>query len=196
MLRVINKIDECWDGTRIPRPHSRISHIIVHRIGEEIGKTAVEVACAFRSQDNDWNKVTGRQMPYSFFIRKDGLIEQALEVMDVGWHARRWSKPGIGIAVSGNFNVEAPTAEQWESLAMLCSTLAYWLGIYELCGHTELPFASKDPDKVCPGKYLNMDDLREEVATRLSDTAVFDRRARNKMLESYGIIIDRETSLV
>lgn len=192
-FRVIDRIEECFDGKRIDRSLGGITHIVVHRLGTSLGTTAREVAAAFRDTSNHWSagSYTGGQVPYSLFIGQNGDIEQLLELKDIGWHARRWSRPGIGIAVSGDFRTdEHPTPQQWESLVSVCAILGYWIRVYHLCGHDELPRASADPYKRCPGKNLNMDDLRDQVENRIREVTVdLDHAGRDLVLASYGMTL-------
>ena len=104
---------------------------------------------------------TGGETPYTVLILTDGSIEQALKFQDRGAHARRWNSVGVGVAVVGDFQRGAPTAEQWVSCVELGAALHAW-GCAEK-GHTELPGASRDPTKECPGRHFDMDALRYEI---------------------------------
>lgn len=194
-LRVIDLTKECWDGKHLDRPVSRINRLVIHRIGESVGTNAIEIATAFRdtSTPQSPGRWTGGQVPYTFIVRRDGVCEQLLTLDDLGWHAKRWSKPGIGIACVGSFHLsDHPTVAQWETLCNLCSKLAWWLGVYELSGHTELAHSTSDPGKSCPGSNLDMNLLRMEVAHRLNDTTNLTRRCKETLLTSIGIAMRRE----
>jgi N-acetyl-anhydromuramyl-L-alanine amidase AmpD len=197
-LRVVNRILECMSGARPPRPISRISTIMVHRISAELGENAVELAKAFRDQSKyAAGSYTGGQIAYTFIVRKDGVCEQAIPLSDVGWHALRWSREAIGIGVIGDFHLsDQPTEAQWETLIKLCSALAYFIGAYTLVGHTEVPGSTKDLNKRCPGQGLSMEDLRAHVAARLKDGFITPEAARGLVLAHYGIVINRDAITV
>jgi len=118
------------------------------------------------------------------------MVEQMLKLNDTGWHARRWSRAGVGIACLGDFRSEYPSLEMWESLVTLCSTLCHWIGVCEIYSHSELPFASKDPEKQCPGKNLDMDRLRGSVTQKVKNSATdLTRLGKDLILENYGIVL-------
>lgn len=190
-VHVHNKIPVCHNGIFPTRPWSRITHIVVHRIGRELGTTCEELAAAFKdtSTPQSPGSFTAGQFPYSFFIDPDGEVHQTLYIEDVSWHARRWSYPGLGVAVSGDFRVEPLSPKQYTALVSLCSLLAYFLRVYNLVGHTELKNASRDPEKECPGKFLDMDALRTEVAEKVRGVMELDDLGRKLVLNNYGIVV-------
>lgn len=201
MLHVINKVHACWDGKY--RERHVTSHIVIHRIEPEIGNYAEDFAEEFKKTGKyEAGSYTGGQMPYHFLCFKDGRCEQALAIMDTGPHALVWSQRAIAVAMVGDFHLnDTPTAEQWATTVNLCAVLGWWMGAYQLRGHTELPNASKDPKKRCPGSGVSLDDLRAAVAIRIKDiTPEYDRLAKDLVLggrdivgsrrSGYGIVID------
>lgn len=171
MLRVRNRIADCVDG----KPHSRalkdIDKVVVHRIERELGLDAPAIARSF--QDTAKFKAgsyTGGEMPYTFIICEDGMVDQALELSDAGPHVRRYNHCAVGVAVIGDFRYDEPKAAQWVNLVELSVELLRWLGLgsHGLYGHDELPDASADPLKKCPGKNLDMNVLRLEAQKVMS----------------------------
>ena len=168
-----NRIVECDDGKARPRDIGRIRKVIIHRLEEALGQDAPTLAKAFRDTSKfAAGSYTGGEMPYSFVLTKSGVWEQALALGDVGPHAMRYNAEGVGLAVIGDFRHETPTAVQWIALVEFCCQLVNWIGLPVnecLFGHDELPGASKDQEKECPGRYIDMRELRSEVnLTRLS----------------------------
>lgn len=113
---------------------------------------------------------------YHLFVRRDGIVDLTLGFELRGAHAIGFNHNSIGIAVHGDFDpaphgahylYQYPTQAQLDALECLVLGLQWWLGksLY-VNGHTELPKASADPKKVCPGKYLNMHELRRKTGTQ------------------------------
>ncbi len=158
-MKISNCIDACSDFNTRTRPLEAVKLIVVHRCN--IADTAAETADRFIN-DPEVAKYTGGMMPYTFYIRRDGLVEQALHVGDVAPHARRWNIKGLGIALSGDFRFQPPTKQQMDSLTKLCAMWLAW-GITDIKGHTELPYSSRDMSKECPGRHLKMSHLRQNA---------------------------------
>jgi len=113
---------------------------------------------------------TGGRMGYHFVIRDDGEVEQALQLDKVAVHAGRYNGESVGIVVVGDFRFNPPTGPQMDALVELCVSLCRELHIAPqsgIFGHTELPGASSDPYKVCPGKLLRINYLINVVTEKL-----------------------------
>lgn len=135
-----------------------IKGVVIHR--SESGHTGDEVA---------------RRAPgaYHLFVRKDGTTDLVLGDLGFevsGAHAVGFNRISVAIAVYGCF-IEAPpgiryknqrpTQAQLDSVELLILGLKWWLGRdLWVMGHTELPKASRDPSKVCPGPYFPLDAIR------------------------------------
>lgn len=146
---------------------------VVHRCG--LGETASEIAAAFAGGVPEAAAATGNQMPYTFVIRRNGLIEQALPWTDVAPHARAYNARSASVALVGDMRFDAPTAEQWGSALELCTIAAILTGgASTIYGHDELAGGSSDPCKECPGVRMRMALLRDSVREsilRLCDSA-------------------------
>lgn len=173
-----NRIAECDDGKLRPRDISKLQKIIVHRIEEELGHDAPSLAKAFKDTTKfAAGSYTGGEMPYTFVLCTNGVWEQALALGDIGPHAMRYNAEGVGLAIIGDFRHQIPTAVQWVALVEFCVMLVGWRGQpVERClfGHDELPGASSDPNKECPGKHIDMNELRNEVRWTLTSQAVYE----------------------
>ena len=177
--KVVNIVDEVADG-RIKRlDPSRVNKLIIHRVGVNLkakppvnwGNSARDIAPHFLgSAKPDAGKNLGHEIPYTFFVTPDGVVEQTLHLYDYGPHASRYNSTGIGIAVIGDFRVVPPTEEQYKSLVWLCAVVCDSTDIKsgDIYGHTDLPNASRDPTKVCPGDKLSISKLRHDVRLRKS----------------------------
>lgn len=154
-MRIVNRIPDCDDGEHKSINLKDRRLLVFHRCG--LGETAEDIAASFQTID-----ATGGQMPYSFVIKRDGTIEQALPVGDYGPHARKWNTFGIGVAVVGDFRSETPTIMQWDAAIRLCVSFAGW-ATDGIKGHDELPGGSSDGTKRCPGPMFDMELLRDSV---------------------------------
>tara|TARA_R100000234_G_scaffold37634_1_gene22268 strand:+ start:1762 stop:2322 length:561 start_codon:yes stop_codon:yes gene_type:complete len=169
-MQVEDVIAQCDDGKPRRRDFESVTKLIVHRIGGELGKDAIEIAKSF--QDTRRFKAgayTDGNMPYHFIITRHGRVQQALTLGDHAPHAKRFNSTGLAVALIGDFRVYPPSFEQYEALKRFAG---FWrLYGLEVHGHTELHGASSDPNKACPGHLLNMQKLRadaDEVAAELA----------------------------
>lgn len=175
----LNDITKTCRGKRhISRLLNGVDRIIIHRIGGTLGETGQEISDWFTTHEEGQ---TGLKTPYHFIIRKDGTIDQLLALTKLAPHARRYNRTSVAIACIGDFRRHVPTPEQIVSLERLCAIMSRFLRGAQISGHTELPQASLDPKKVCPGKKLDLRQLRFAVAERL---AKFTPR-----LEDVGIVV-------
>jgi hypothetical protein len=130
--------------------------------------------------DHHWadrpGSYSGGETPYHLLVRTDGTIDQCLEIGDMGSHARRWNTSALGVAVVGDFRSHPPTAKQWDSLVDICALLLSWGCCVR--GHDEM-LGAGNPDKRCPGRHLDMAQLRESVTeSRLSRLGVWPAERR------------------
>jgi len=135
-----------------------LKYIVFHRIGG----ADVGLAAARRFQvSRIWGQGVGMKNPYHYYIDREGVIEIAAPMHEVTPHAWKKNRQSIGVGVLGDFRSEAPTAAQWQAALALCLLLPPSL---EICAHDELPLATSDPNKECPGRYFKVADLSQEVA--------------------------------
>ncbi|NYE07331.1 N-acetylmuramoyl-L-alanine amidase [Bacillus niacini] len=130
-----------------------VMYIIVHHteeIGWDINKTH-----RFHQEHRGWSGIG-----YNFFIEENGEIIKG-RGYHVGAHAYSYNQKSIGICLAGNFDIHIPSIEQLKSLSKLCIFLLeqYNLSTTQILGHREL----KSTAKSCPGKNLNMDQIRESI---------------------------------
>lgn len=168
---VQNCISECNDGRERILDLSQRVVAVIHRT--ETGRNAFEISEQYRTNDAA-GRITGYQMPYTFVISPEGVIEQALKLSDYGPHARAWNSKGVGIGVIGDFRRHGVPTAQYQSLVALCSCLAAWMdGAKSIYGHDELRDSMADSGKQCPGPKLDMRmlraDVKHELTGRLTD---------------------------
>lgn len=163
---ILNRIQECSDGRERLMDLERRVISVVHRT--ETGHDAVEIAREYIHNEAA-GRFTGHQMPYTFVIGRDGTIEQALKLSDYGPHAKAWNSKGVGIGCVGDFRNHRMPSAQYSSLVKLLAALSSWMnGPQSVYGHDELRDSMADARKECPGGYMNMNELRDDVKLELT----------------------------
>ena len=81
----------------------------------------------------------------------------------------------IGVALIGDFRQRPPTEAQRLAAVRLCADLAQELMLKPeaIVGHDELKEGSSDPDKECPGRYLPLPELRDEVRRIIDEPRLY-----------------------
>ena len=89
----------------------------------------------------------------------DGAIKQGRQDHISGAHCRGHNTTSLGICVVGHLDAHAPTERQYEALVDACVRLCRRHGLHacNIYGHKELR-----PTR-CPGRYLDLDQLRCDV---------------------------------
>jgi len=159
---MIDATELCLDDDH---PHRR-GHPIgvgVHRFGIEGVHDAAGAARFCRGEPS-----LGRKMAYGRVIQPDGQVELALPDDRFGWNCLRHSRGLLAVALLGDFRRHPPTMAQWLALEDTCIDLMdrYWLPVWSVRGHDEIPGGSNDPNRRCPGRHLPMDGLRGILSLR------------------------------
>ena len=191
-------IAEVSDGHPMIRDWTKIQGGAVHRVGLDdqtgvvLGYDAVSISAHFTGEDTTYPLVaraTGGQLAYSIMIGGDrgppdldGVVWQTLPLDDYGHHARRFSKPWIGIGCIGDFRKDVGRPMSPSQRASLVDILALitpalgWDPYRDIKGHGEIKGAhggEKTPGKpaACPGDWVAMNTIRDDVATLARDGA-------------------------
>ena len=140
--------------------------VFIHR--DSVGPDVQSLAKFFA--DNP--KYTGGRFPYTFVIYPGGQVSQCVSLKYRTADALAASRTGVSVCLLGDFRRSPPTRAQQIAAADLCTALlrrypTTMLDASHVRGHTEESGRSKDPLKQCPGRYLNMSLLREDIADRL-----------------------------
>lgn len=145
----------------------RWRYIVIHHTASDIGD--MEFYKRFHMEERGWSNIA-----YHFVINngwKDTTVGQVEE--SELWRERRpnlstreWYANYFGIAVVlvGNIEAHEPPPLQKEALITLLTNLARDYGIppERIIGHREIQ------NTACPGKHLNMVEIRKQVAKNLS----------------------------
>lgn len=153
---------------------------VVHR--SHLEPTAEETAARFA----DRALGTGGKMPYHFMVEDDGTVKQCVPLSRIAPGALGVNKVSVHIAVHGDLRKHAPTSEQLAALQQLCKDLACYIGNTNVQGHTEIAGGSRDPLKQCPGRHMDMVELRRVVGQDFERWSLDDR---DKKLRAKGYVI-------
>jgi len=151
-------------------PANNWSWIIIHHSDSDYGSAAII---------DKWHRDRGfDELGYHFVIGNgtnsgDGQIEVGPRWVKQKWGAHdnaldnRFNTNGIGICLVGDFNKTRPTAKQRRSLMRLVAYLmrTYHVPPDRVLGHGETKVTQ------CPGKYLNVADIRDSLARMLAQGA-------------------------
>ena len=155
-------------------------YIVVHHSATPSGSAA-----AFDRYHRERGFLGG--LAYHFVIGNgrgapDGSIQEGHRwtASQAGGHVslKAWSHDvfGIGICLVGNLEQTPPTTHQRDALVDLVTRLArkHEIPPEQIVGHTEVPWF-RSPDQTertaCPGRNLDLEALRGEVAERLDRNA-------------------------
>jgi len=135
------------------------------------------------SQIDAWHKARGWSgIGYHFVIRKDGRIEAGRKLNDddvlsrdeVGAHVYGINNESVGICFSGHGDIAPHTGEQRQAGIILTAKLMKQFGITSVdnvIGHREINKlvdkglypTSYRTTKTCPGKLVDMDEVRQQI---------------------------------
>lgn len=136
--------------------------IVVHHVGIPSGEVSAQ-------QIHDAHLANGwAGIGYHYVIHKDGVIDRGRPLATVGAHAQGRNYDTVGINVTGNFEEEAPTDAQIQSLERLIAALCR---IYDLTPNDQTIIGHRDVNSTdCPGQYLyeKLPQIRADVAAMLS----------------------------
>ncbi len=153
----------CANANSTRRDIRRIHTLVLHRTDlsrntphnphpiSDLMLTGPELAKRFRVRGLG----TGGLTPYHFLVLVDGAVQQLLPLSVVGSHARDYNYASIAVAVVGaKLETQPPLHVQSDSLVRLVAVLRGINGGLDVVGHTDLPGASEDPKKKCPGPFI------------------------------------------
>lgn len=98
-----------------------------------------------------------------------GTIQRGRPDGQVGAHAVGLNARSLGICVIGTYATQGPVLGVWTSLVDACARLCKRYGIpaTNVVGHRETA-SGKAQGKTCPGSAFDLDELRRDVAAKLT----------------------------
>ncbi|KAG6458848.1 low molecular mass 30 kDa lipoprotein 21G1 [Manduca sexta] len=144
-----------WNGVNphcavyVPRPVNLV--IIVHTDTPWCSTTEQCKTSIKKIQTDTINSNKFYDVGYSFMIGGDGKVYEGVGWIHVGFHTIGYDRSAIGIAFVGNYNKDAPTAQQMEALngLLACGVkLGHLTPDYRIITHRQLILSDS------PGKSL------------------------------------------
>ena len=140
------------------------THIVLHHTGAEEKDTAQ--VRRYHIQSLGW-----RDIGYNYVIERDGRIVTGRSLSIAGAHCRdgQMNTKGIGVALLGNMENHVPQSAQYSALINHLAALSrqHGIPISNILGHKEVPSAT-----ACPGRYVNMSQVRADVQQKLNPASV------------------------
>ena len=126
-----------------------------------------------------WHVARGwAQIGYHYVVRRDGTIENGRPETMQGAHVRGLNHCSLGICLSGHHDYAPMTNKQKDALLDLLVRLCrkYRVSPSAVLGHREVNLLANSgvinkiyaTSKSCPGRYVDMRELRETLKQRLS----------------------------
>jgi len=130
---------------------------------------AVTMVYRFAQSPDPWPRGlgTGGRVPYHILVRPDGATEQALPLTVQGAHARAYNGRSIAVALVGDCDKAPPCEAQYLACVELAARILPINGGLRSVGHTDLPGASWDATKRCPGSHLDPAQIASDAARLL-----------------------------
>lgn len=158
-----------WGGMARPTPGTRqsVTKITLHHQGE-IWPENKQVAPYLRALQR-WSMDVKRwsDIPYHYIVSPDGTVYQGRSTSVPGDTNTEYDPSGhVLVMLLGNFEVQTPTPEQWDSTVDLLAELLRSNGLNGTSIGTHRQYSS---ETVCPGENLSnrFEELRMQVAQRL-----------------------------
>ncbi len=153
--------------SRAPSKRTRTGRIILHHTA------SADVSAA---TIHGWHQGQGWiGIGYHFVIRANGTIERGRPEDTIGSHAGpQGNGDSIGIVLTGNFEIGAPSTAQMVALAELINELRSRYGDLTVIGHKDVMATA------CPGRNFPWDDLKRRLEAKQVDQWKLDIIAKAK----------------
>lgn len=103
----------------------------------------------------------GSWVGYHIFIERDGQVIPCRAYSEEGAHAKGFNKEYIGIGLAGNFDYEAPTKAQLDSIESERQRFA----LYTQQADVPLTYHFAVGDTHCPGAYFMSNEWKKKLLT-------------------------------
>ncbi len=136
------------------QPLKKIKFIAVHHSQRKID--SVKRIKNLHIKINKWEDIG-----YHYLIGKNGKIYKGRSEKFIGAHIYGHNKNSLGICLIGNFDEELPAKKQIQTLIKFLKQKIkkHKISVKNILGHREFPNVAK----TCPGKFVNLDEIRRSV---------------------------------
>ena len=143
------------------KPLKKITYIIVHHTQRDFDFPEF---IKFRHKNiREWEDIGYHYLigdNKNSHVINGGLYIGRLEKFQ-GAHAKGYNKNSIGVCLIGDLDKKSPTPKQIKTLIKFLKQKMqeHKIPLKNILGHRELPGVTK----TCPGKFVNMDEIRKMV---------------------------------
>jgi N-acetylmuramoyl-L-alanine amidase len=142
-----------------------VNKIVVHHTGGLLGRIDTPDLIRLRHKwRNGWEDIGYHYVIGCGLFTKDGRIYVGRSMQFQGAHVKGHNNDSIGVVMIGNFDRTKPTERQMETLIDLLieQCRLYTVPVERVRGHREY-----DSNTSCPGKNVNMNNIRGLLGERL-----------------------------
>lgn len=144
--------------------------VVLHTVGVR-GDATVEAITDYHVRANGW-----RTNGYHYLVTKDGAVHRTPRRLDEAGAHTAGANDTLGVCVAGDGDGEPWRLAQWRGVLTLLTELCQRYGWSEaqVCGHREAPrvFRATATSKTCPGRLVDLDEVRAELAVALASERV------------------------
>ena len=165
-----------------------ITHIVLHtaasaRNGQPVHQSIEDIR-RYHVNHNMWTDIG-----YHYYLTEDGKVHEGRDPAIAGAHVGGFNKHTLGVCVSGHGDLGPWNESQVKGVVELCAYLcrSHNLRAGRVIGHNECGDANgyDGPPiyKTCPGKLVDMSDIRKRVNEALQDKQELTLEERVSALE-------------
>lgn len=141
--------------------------VVLHTVGVR-GDATVEAITDHHVRTNGW-ATNG----YHWLVTKDGTVHRTPRRLDQAGAHTAGANDTLGVCVAGDGDSEPWRLRQWDAVLNLLTELCekYGWSADDVCGHREAParLRATPTQKTCPGRLVDLDEVRAELAGRLAE---------------------------
>lgn len=136
------------------------TYAVLHHTGDTSPLPQLKKVNDYHKLRWDFISTLGWYVGYHYFIERNGVTTQTRANSEEGAHTKGHNLESVGIALAGNFDIDAPSEAQLNALALLMEELAETYGVYDfpLHNHSELS------DTHCPGFWFHGNAFSAHIA--------------------------------
>lgn len=141
----------------------QVTHIIIHHSNS--GYHSIRSIKRMHVNKNKWEDIGYHFLIGNGLLTRDGKLYYGRDENLVGAHIKGRNHYSLGVCLIGNMDKHPLTKKQMKKLISFLVELCETYGVEpeNIRGHNEF----SEVTKTCPGKFTDMDKIREEVKALL-----------------------------